>query len=141
MKKTAIVYWSGTGNTEAMAQEIAAGVTAAGGDPELIPAASFSADQVANYRAIAFGCPSMGVEELEDTEFEPMFSAVKPQLRGKTIGLFGSYGWGGSYMSDWEQRIKAAGAELIAPGLLVLGAPDEAMAESCRELGAALAKA
>jgi len=78
---------------------------------------------------------------LEEYEFEPFFTALEPFLQGKKVVIFGSYGWGGSYMSDWEQRIKAAGAELIAPGLLVLGAPDEAMAESCHELGAALAKA
>ena len=83
----------------------------------------------------------MGAEVLEEYEFEPFFTALEPFLQGKKVVIFGSYGWGGSFMSDWEQRIKAAGAELIAPGLLVLGAPDEAMAESCRELGAALAKA
>ena len=141
MKKTAIVYWSGTGNTEAMAQEIAAGVTAAGGDPELIPAASFSADQVANYRAIAFGCPSMGVEELEDTEFEPMFSAVKPQLRGKTIGLFGSYGWGdGEWMRDWVERMTAAGATVVGgEGVICQDAPDDDAKTACEELGKKLA--
>lgn len=141
MEKTAIVYWSGTGNTEAMAQEIAAGVTAAGGAPELIPAASFSADQVANYRAIAFGCPSMGVEELEDTEFEPMFSAVKPQLSGKTIGLFGSYGWGdGEWMRNWEDECKQAGCLLAAPPVITCEAPDDEAATACRALGEALTK-
>ena len=133
--KAAVIYWSGTGNTEQMANAIAEGAGA-----ELFSVSDFTGD-IADYDRIAFGCSAMGDEVLEESEFEPFFTAIEGALSGKTIALFGSYGWGGSYMSDWEQRIKAAGAELIAPGLLVLGAPDEAMAESCRELGAALAKA
>ena len=127
MEKIPVIYWSGTGNTKLMAEAVAEGI----GTPE----------QAAEYSALALGCSAMGAEVLEEYEFEPFFTALEPFLQGKKVVIFGSYGWGGSYMSDWEQRIKAAGAELIAPGLLVLGAPDEAMAESCRELGAALAKA
>lgn len=108
---------------------------------ELKSVSDITPEQAAEYSALALGCSAMGAEVLEEYEFEPFFTALEPFLQGKKVVIFGSYGWGGSYMSDWEQRIKAAGAELIAPGLLVLGAPDEAMAESCHELGAALAKA
>ena len=118
MEKIPVIYWSGTGNTKLMAEAVAEGIGTA-----------------ADLKS------AMGAEVLEEYEFEPFFTELEPFLQGKKVVIFGSYGWGGSYMSDWEQRIKAAGAELIAPGLLVLGAPDEAMAESCRELGAALAKA
>ena len=96
--KTAVVYWSGTGHTEAMAQAVAG---AAGAD--VFTASEFSADQVAEYDAIAFGCPSMGSEQLEEDEFEPMFESVKPALDGKKIALFGSFGWGdGEWMRNWE---------------------------------------
>ena len=103
MSKIAVVYWSGTGNTEAMAGAVAAGARAAGAEAELIAASDFNAGRVANYDAIAFGCPAMGSEQLEEYEFEPMFDECKSALRGKRIALFGSYGWGdGEWMRSWE---------------------------------------
>ena len=93
MKKIAVVYWSGTGNTEQMARQVAAGAQEAGAEAEAIAAAWFSASQVGSFDAIAFGCPAMGAEELEADEFAPMFEACLPQLRDKPIALFGSYGW------------------------------------------------
>ena len=96
MSQAAVVYWSGTGHTEAMAQAVAAAAQA-----DLFTAAEFDADKAAHYAAIAFGCPSMGAEQLEESEFEPMFEAVKPTLAGKKIALFGSYGWGGG---EWTAR-------------------------------------
>ena len=93
--KIAVVYWSGTGNTEAMANAVLEGANAAGAEGALLTAAEFAADQVGEYDAIAFGCPSMGVESLEEGEFEPMFRACEPALAGKKLALFGSYGWGG----------------------------------------------
>ena len=75
MSKIAVVYWSGTGNTEMMANEVAEGAKAAGAEVSVMTPDDFSADKMDEYDAIAFGCPAMGAEELEETEFEPMFSA------------------------------------------------------------------
>lgn len=138
MGKIAIVYWSGTGNTEAMANFVAEG---AGGQADLFTPGEFSADLVSNYSALAFGCPSMGAEQLEEAEFEPMFEAVKPRLSGKTIGLFGSYGWGdGEWMRDWTERMKNAGAVLVrAEGIIANETPDEEALEECRSAGRDLA--
>ena len=94
MSKVAVVYWSGTGNTEAMAMAVAEGVKGKGAEVSVITAAEFSPEQVGEYSAIAFGCPSMGSEQLEESEFEPMFAALEGSLNGKKIALFGSYGWG-----------------------------------------------
>ena len=103
MSKIAVVYWSGTGNTEAMANAVLEGARRAGNEVALFTADQFSGAQVKEYDAIAFGCPAMGAEELEDGEFEPMFADC--ELSGKRIGLFGSYGWGdGQWMRDWEAR-------------------------------------
>ena len=105
MNKIAIVFWSGTGNTEAMANYIAEGVRAAGSEAELLGPGEFSASQFSAYSAVAFGCPAMGSEVLEEAEFEPMFSALEGSLGGKRIALFGSYGWGdGQWMRDWCAR-------------------------------------
>ena len=93
MSKVAIVYWSGTGNTEAMANYVAEGVKKAGGEADLFTSAEFGADKAGEYDRIAFGCPSMGAEQLEESEFQPMFDEVSPVLSGKKIALFGSYGW------------------------------------------------
>ena len=94
MSKVAVVYWSGTGNTEAMAMTVAEGAKGKGAEVSVIPAAEFTEEQIGNYGAIAFGCPSMGAEQLEESEFEPMFAACEGRLSGKNIALFGSYGWG-----------------------------------------------
>ena len=91
MSKVAVVYWSGTGNTEAMAMAVAEGAKGKGAEVSVITAAEFSPEQVSEYSAIAFGCPSMGSEQLEESEFEPMFTACEGRLSGKSIALFGSY--------------------------------------------------
>ncbi len=139
MSKTAVVYWSGTGNTEAMANAVVKGAKEKGAEVTLFTATDFGADQVADFDAIAFGCPSMGTEELEDSEFEPMFSAVKDQLSGKKIALFGSYGWGdGEWMRNWEEDCKACGAVLAADSVICNDAPDDDATAQCEALGAAL---
>ena len=77
MRKVAVVYWSSTGNTEAMASAVAEGAKEKGAEVSLVTAAAFSPEQVNEYNAIAFGCPAMGAEQLEECEFEPMFSACE----------------------------------------------------------------
>ena len=137
MKKVAVVYWSGTGNTEAMANAVKQG---AGIGAELFTASEFGPDDVSRFNAIAFGCPAMGSEQLEDSEFEPMFDNVKEKLSGKTIALFGSYGWGsGDWMHSWEEDCEAAGAVLACDSVICNEAPDEEAIVACKALGAALA--
>ena len=140
MSKIAVVFWSGTGNTEAMAQAVAEGAGAKGAEVECIGASDFSADKVAEYDAIAFGCPAMGDEVLEESEFDPVFEDVEGSLSGKKIALFGSYGWGdGQWMRDWEERCKQAGAVLAIESVIANDAPDDDAVQQCKDLGAALA--
>ena len=142
MSKIAVVYWSGTGNTEAMANAVLDGVREAGAEGTLFTASEFDASMMGEFDAIAFGCPSMGDEQLEDSEFEPMFDACRANLSGKPIALFGSYGWGGGeWMRQWEARVKDDGARLIGQGLAVENAPDEKGLAECAALGEALVKA
>ena len=139
MSKTAVVYWSGTGNTEAMANAVVKGAKDQGAEVTLFTAGEFDADQVDAFDVIAFGCPSMGSEELEDSEFEPMFSNVKGRLAGRKIALFGSYGWGdGEWMRSWEEDCKSCGAVLAADSVICNDAPDEDAIAQCEALGAAL---
>jgi len=140
MKKIAVVYWSGTGNTEAMARSVLEGALAAGAEASLHTISEFDAADIAQLDGIAFGCPAMGDEVLEEDEFEPAFAAMESALAGKSIALFGSYGWGdGAWMRDWEERCRAADAQLIREGVICLELPDEEALESCRALGKALA--
>ena len=140
MSKVAIVYWSGTGNTEAMANYVAEGVKKAGGEADLFTSAEFGADKAGEYDRIAFGCPSMGAEQLEESEFQPMFDEVSPVLSGKKIALFGSYGWGdGEWMRTWQQDVRDAGVPLVSDGVIANEEPDDEAAEACRALGASLA--
>ena len=139
MSKAAVVFWSGTGNTQAMADAVLAGMTEKGAEAVQVSAADFGKDQVAEYDAIAFGCPAMGAEELEEDEFEPMFAAVETALSGKNIALFGSYGWGdGEWMRNWEDRCREAGANLVVESVMANDAPDDDAVAACKALGAAL---
>ena len=141
MRKVAVVYWSGTGNTEAMAAAVAEGIREKGAEAALFTAAEFDASMVSDFDAIAFGCPSMGAEQLEESEFEPMFSACEPKLQGKKIALFGSYGWGdGEWMRNWEETCAADGAVLACESVICNDAPDDDAEAACRSLGAALAE-
>ena len=141
MSKVAVVYWSGSGNTEEMAKAVVKGAQDKGADAELIYCSDFSASKVADYDAIAFGCPAMGAEQLEESEFEPMFAALEGSLNGKKIALFGSYGWGdGQWMRDWAQRAQDDGAQLFSEeGLICNETPDDDVQAACRKLGADLA--
>ena len=139
--KIAVVYWSGTGNTEAMANAVAEGAKGAGAEVVTATAGEFSADNVAEYDAIAFGCPAMGAEELEDTEVQPMWDAVKPVISGKKIGLFGSYDWGdGEWMRIWTDDATGAGAVLASDSVIANNTPDDDAIAKCKALGEALAK-
>ena len=137
MSKVAIVYWSSTGNTETMANCIAEG---AGASATVLACADITPDVLAGYDVVAFGCPAMGAEQLEEGEFEPMFSSVEGALNGKKVALFGSYGWGdGEWMRNWEERCRVAGVNLVCDSVICNGAPDDDALAACRELGAALA--
>ena len=140
MSKVAVVYWSGTGNTEAMAASVVEGIKEKGAEAVLLTAAEFDASMMDNFDAVAFGCPSMGAEQLEESEFEPMCSACEPKLKDKKIALFGSYGWGdGEWMRTWEETCAADGAVLVCDSVICNDAPDDDAAAACKALGAALA--
>ncbi len=137
MNKTAIIYWSGTGNTEAMANAIAEGAKSVNPDAALYSVSDISADSAAEFDTLILGCPAMGAEVLEESEFEPFFEALEGKLSGKKVALFGSYGWGdGEWMRNWEERVKNAGAELIdGEGLTAADFPDDDALEKCSLLG------
>ena len=139
MSKAAVIFWSGTGNTEAMARAVAEGATAAGAEADLLACAE--AAGVDGYDAVALGCPAMGAEELEDSEFLPMLEGIEPALPGKKVALFGSYGWGdGEWMRTWEARCAEKGIALAAASVTANEAPDDDALAACRALGAALTK-
>ncbi len=140
MSKVAVVYWSGTGNTAAMAAAVEAGAKNAGAEVSMFGPDDFTPDKVAEFDGIAFGCPAMGAEVLEESSYDPMFTALESSLSGKKIALFGSYGWGdGQWMRDWEDRCNAAGARLACDSVMANNAPGEDDIENCKSLGAALA--
>ena len=138
MSKTAVIYWSGTGNTEAMAKAVLKG---AGLGAQLFAVSDFDASKIGAFGAFALGCPVMGSEALEDGEFETLFNEIKGQLAGKKVALFGSYGWGdGEWMRSWEDDGADAGINLAAESVICNDAPDEEALEACRALGETLAQ-
>ena len=142
MKKIAVVFWSGTGNTEAMAQAVGEGVKKGGAEAAVMSVDQAPKDILDAYDGFLFGCSAMGAEVLEEEEFEPFFAALEAGLSGRKVGLFGSYGWGGgAWMKDWEERVKGDGADLIADGVIAENAPDDAALAASVALGEAMAKA
>ena len=140
MSKVAIVYWSGTGNTAAMASAVEAGAKDRGAEVTVFGPENFTAAKVAEFDGIAFGCPAMGAEVLEESCYEPMFTEVETALSGKKIALFGSYGWGdGQWMRVWEDRCNAVGARLVCESVMANHAPGADDLDACKSLGAALA--
>lgn len=138
--KTAVVYWSGTGNTEMMAESVAEGAKTAGADVSIFTASEFSTEKLNEFDCIAFGCPSMGDEQLEEGEFEPMFNSCIPLLCGKKIALFGSYGWGdGAWMRSWEETCGNNGIVLVADSIICCGSPDDSTKAELAEMGKILA--
>lgn len=137
--KAAVIYWSGTGNTEAMAAAVLEGMRDAGAKAELFTPSDVTTNVIAAQDAVALGCPAMGSEVLEEDEFEPMFSAIKPLLAGKRVALFGSYGWGdGEWMRNWEEDCAASGIMLVTDSVICSDAPDDAGVAACKALGAML---
>ena len=141
MAEVKIIYWSGTGNTAAMAQSVADGVAAAGAEAKIIPVENASAADIADVKAFALGCPSMGAEQLEESSMEPFVDEILGSVSGKKILLFGSYGWGdGEWMRNWVEQMTGAGAEMIEEdGIIANEAPDADAQAACEAAGKALA--
>jgi flavodoxin short chain len=141
MKKVLVTYWSGTGNTEVMAKQVAAGAKEAGADVTLKPVAEATVEMVKTAETIAFGCPAMGAEILEENEMEPFISRLSSaEISGKALGLFGSYDWGdGQWMRDWVERMQGLGAKVDGEGIITQLVPSDDALAQCRELGKRLA--
>ena len=136
MGKIAVIYWSGSGNTEIMAQEILEGIKSAGAEADIFNVSEFKGD-ISEYSMLALGCSAMGDEVLEEAEFEPFYEGIEGNISGKKIALFGSYGWGdGKWMRDWVQRAIEKGAVVYGgEGLMINGTPDEEGKALCVEFG------
>lgn len=141
MSEILVVYWSGTGNTAAMAELVAKGIAEAGRESRILPVEAVTAGMLADCPVFALGCPSMGDEVLEESEMEPFVESLEGSVSGKKIGLFGSYGWGdGEWMRNWTERMKAAGASVYGgEDAICNGAPDEAAQTALLALGRQLA--
>lgn len=141
MSKVAVVYWSGTGNTAAMADAVVEGAKSAGADATLYEAADFNSSVASEYDGIAFGCPSMGADVLEEMEFQPMWDEVKDNISDKKVALFGSWGWsGGTWMDNWEEDAAECGITLACDSVICMEYPDDETLEACAKLGEAVAQ-
>lgn len=141
MDKIYVVYWSQSGNTQAMAEAVGKGIADAGKEADVIYAGDVSTDELKDAKCFALGCPAMGAEVLEETVMEPLVTEIEGFAAGKTILLFGSYGWGdGQWMRDWEERMMGCGATVLSgEGLMCHETPDEAALAECEALGKQLA--
>ena len=140
-KKAAVIYWSGTGNTEAMAGAVLEGMKAAGADAALLTPDQVTPASLSGVSSVAMGCPAMGSEVLEEMEFQPMFDSIKNQMGGKAVGLFGSFGWGdGEWMRSWEKDCDDAGINRVCDSITCCEAPDDDVLAACQAMGRKLAE-
>ena len=141
MEKIYVIYWSMSGNTQAMAEAIAKGINDSGKEAVVQYVSEASVSELQDAKVFALGCPAMGAEVLEEVEMEPFVSEVEGIAAGKKIALFGSYGWGdGQWMRDWEERMSGCGAAIInGAGLICHETPDDAMISECENLGKQIA--
>ena len=140
--KIAVIYWSGTGNTETMAENVKKGIENSGGNADIFNVSSFDIGNINNYSKLALGCPAMGAEVLEESEFQPFYDSIRGSLTGKKVALFGSYDWGdGEWMRNWQEDVSSAGASLVKDGLIANLTPDDKALDECKYLGEALLKA
>lgn len=137
-----VIYWSQTGNTAEMAKAVEEGILEAGGEAKVLAVGAAAPEDVKDAKVLALGCPASGAESLEETEMEPFVEQLEKMAEGKGIALFGSYGWGGGeWMHDWEDRLKAAGADIVGgKGVICMEAPDDGTLKECRALGKELEK-
>lgn len=140
MSKAAVIFWSQTGNTEQMASAIAEGIREGGMECDLLNVADTNPTDAAAYAKIALGCPAMGAEVLEETEFDPFFTDLESKLSGRKVALFGSYGWGdGEWMRNWEETCLGDGAVFAGDSVICNEAPDDEADAACIALGKKLA--
>jgi flavorubredoxin len=73
---------------------------------------------------------------------EPFIASLSPaEVRGKKLGLFGSYDWGdGLWMRNWVERMKGLGAAVDGDGIIAQLEPNEEALKLCYELGKRLAE-
>ena len=141
MKKTAVIYWSAGGNTEIMANKIADCIRSAGAEAELFTVSEFGNRNIDDYDGLALGCPAMGAEVLEESEFEPFLTSIESELAGRKVAIFGSFGWGdGEWMRSWEKRMKDDCCRLFEKGLMINLTPDSDGEKECFDFGARFAK-
>lgn len=143
MSQLAIIYWSGTGNTEKMAEAVLEGAKSKEAEVKMLSIEKASIEDVLQADTVALGCPAMGDEVLEEDEMEPFIESLeKEDIKGKQMVLFGSYDWGdGEWMRIWEERMTQCGVKLLAEGLIVQNTPEKEELETCKELGRKIAKA
>ncbi len=136
MKKVAIIYWSGTGNTEAMANSIKQGAETTGNEVKLFEVSKANISDVVSADIVAIGCSSYGAEVLEDGFMEPFVESLRDSVKGKKVSLFGSFGWGsGEWMEDWDIRMASYGADLIQDSLIINETPDSDGLKQCEDFG------
>ena len=137
MSNIQVVFWSQSGNTEAMANAVADGIRKAGKEADVVFVGDASIDELKSAKVFALGCPAMGAEVLEETEFDPFFTELESKISGLKVALFGSYGWGdGQWMRDWVQRTNDANAVIYTDeGLIINETPDDDGIAKCKEFG------
>lgn len=130
-----IIYYTETGNTEAMAEAIKDGAEESGKEVRLVVVDEATVADVEEASEVLLGCPAKGDEEIEDLTFRPYLESVMDLLKDRKVGIFGSYAWNdGDWIVNWKEEMEENGVEIVT-SLKVYDYPDSDALEECKELG------
>ncbi len=86
MSETAIIYWSGTGNTESMAFAVLEGVQSCGSSADFFKVSDTTTAAAAGYDTLILGCPAMGSEVFwKRTSLNRSLPSLKAVFRAKKL--------------------------------------------------------
>ncbi len=139
----ALLFASAYGNTAAMADGLAQGVSRTGVRVESINCEFSGAEQLLNAirscDAILIGSPTLGGHAPT-----PIVSALGTLLaegdRNKPVGVFGSFGWSGEALDLLESKLRDGGFRFAFEPIKVKFSPDAASLKTIEETGTALGR-
>ncbi|MBW2193844.1 MAG: flavodoxin domain-containing protein [Deltaproteobacteria bacterium] len=143
-KKAVVIYDTMWHSTEAMADEIAAGIASEGVAVRPISIRkshrSEIMTEVLDARAVVIGSPTLNNQLFPTvSDFLTYMKGLKP--KNKIGAAFGSYGWSGESVKMINKELEEMKFDIIDPGVRIQYVPDQEGKDACFELGKKVGKA
>jgi len=140
----AVIYASAYGNTGAMAQAIARGISKTGIAAEMFNCELATPDEISQLlkrcSGFCLGAPTLG-GTLPTPVQTALGAIIKDGDLDKPCGVFGSFGWSGEAVDMMEKRLKDGGFKFAFDPLRCKFKPTAETLQLCEESGTDLAQA